>query len=130
VSCRLLPLPAFPSEPCSTAGAGRPALRAVRACGHGPATQRGRSGLGSAWPAWRLTWTLGPPVSDRGSNKPRCKKFPAELFKFLENFRIYLKLVKCIENCLFIRNLCMTYENVQKNIIYLLVSKSCIFMQL
>jgi hypothetical protein len=25
------------------------------------------------WPAWPLRWTPGPPVSDRGSNRPRYK---------------------------------------------------------
>jgi hypothetical protein len=36
-----------------------------------------------------------------------------------------LKLVKIIGNSLLIRKMCMTYQNVQKNMLYILVSISC-----
>jgi hypothetical protein len=47
-----------------------------------------------------------------------------------ENYRKLYKLAKFIEYYLFVRKLGMTYQNVQKNEIYLLVSQSCIVKQL
>jgi hypothetical protein len=42
-----------------------------------------------------------------------------------ENFRKLSNLVKFISIDLFVRKMQMTYQNVQKNEIYILVSKSC-----
>jgi hypothetical protein len=51
VSLRVFPLPFIPSEPCSAAGAGRPA---PRACGHATClTSMRPTWPWSAWPLWR-----------------------------------------------------------------------------
>jgi hypothetical protein len=65
-----------------------------------------------------------PLASDRGSTWPRCKKFCSIFIS--RNFRFYYKLVKCIVYSLFIKKICLTYQNAQKNMLYILVSLSCI----
>jgi hypothetical protein len=61
--------------------------------------------------AW--LWASGPSGSDRGSKGPRYKSSCA-VFLILENCCKCLKVVKCIEYTLFVRKICMTYQNVQK----------------
>jgi hypothetical protein len=70
-----------------------------------------------------------PSVSLRGSKDPRCK-MSARFILILENLRKCCKLVKCIEYSLFIGKIQMTYQNAQKNELYLFVSKSCMLKQL
>jgi hypothetical protein len=41
-----------------------------------------------------------------------------------------LDLVQCIEKYLLVGKMQMTYQNVQKNMLYILVSNSCIVKQL
>jgi hypothetical protein len=56
---------------------------------------------------------------------PGVKSLP-DYFYSERNFRKCLNLVKCIINSLFIRKICIIYQNAQKNELYLFVSKSCI----
>jgi hypothetical protein len=51
-------------------------------------------------------------------------KSSCTVFYFQKNCCKYLKFVKCIEYSLYVRKMQMTYQNVQKNEIYILVSKS------
>jgi hypothetical protein len=46
------------------------------------------------------------------------------------NFRTMLKLVKCIEKYLLVGKMRMTYQNAQKNMLYMFMLNSCIFIQL
>jgi hypothetical protein len=46
------------------------------------------------------------------------------------NFRKCSNLAKIIEYSLVVRKIQMTYQNVQKNMLYILVSNSCIVKQL
>jgi hypothetical protein len=72
----------------------------------------------------------GAPQSVTVGQITPVQKVPCSCFYFQENFRNQLNLVKIIENYLFVRKMQMTYQNVQKNEIYILVSKSCIVKQL
>jgi hypothetical protein len=80
------------------------------------------------WPAWPGMWASAPSVSGPGSKDPWCKKFCA-CFQFQKNCRNYLKLAKIIGNYLFVKKMQMTYQNVQKIVIYLLMLSSCIVKQ-
>jgi hypothetical protein len=55
----------------------------------------------------------------------QCKKeFPSLFY-----FRKMLELVKIIEIYLCVEKICMIYQNAQKNMLYILVSISCIVKQ-
>jgi hypothetical protein len=75
--------------------------------------------------AWQVG--LGPPLSAATASISPGVKRSAFIFC---NFRICVNLVKCIEYYLFIRKLCIIYQNVQKNELYLFMSESCMFRQL
>jgi hypothetical protein len=73
------------------------------------------------WPAWLPTRRLGHWSATVGQSDPSAK-YRCNLFLkpgILENKP---NLVKLIEYYLFIRKLCMTYQNAQKNELYLFVS--------
>jgi hypothetical protein len=73
-------------------------------------------GLG---PLWLVTMGHLDP-GEKGS----CAYFNSK------NFRNWYNLAKCIVYSLFIRKICLIYQNVQGNMIYILVSNSCIVKQL
>jgi hypothetical protein len=75
------------------------------------------------------TWPQAPWSVALGQVDPGCKKF-LRIYLFQKNCCKYLKFVKCIENYPFIGKIQMTYQNAQKNVTYLFVSKSCIVKQL
>jgi hypothetical protein len=74
-------------------------------------------------------WASGPPSQRAWVILTRCKEFSRICF-ISRNFRTMLELVKCIEKYLLVRKMQMTYQNVQKNMLYILVSNSCIVKQL
>jgi hypothetical protein len=81
-------------------------------------------------PAWPPTWPLGPLWSAALGQLDPVQKLPYSYFYFQENFRNIANLVKCIDYYLFIKKMCIIYQNVQKNMLYILVSKSCMIKQL
>jgi hypothetical protein len=89
----------------------------------------GRHGHGPYLANVAAEMASGPWYSHCGSNRPQYKK-SLRVILIPGNFRIWVNLVKCITNSLFIRKLCIIYQNVHKIEIYLLVSKSCMIDQL
>jgi hypothetical protein len=110
----LLHLPCSSSlrSPCSAVGAGRPAPCACL---------RAWPGL---WPGWQgqhgLTWTRVHWSVPLGQQTLSTKS-PAAYFKF----RKCINVVNGIFNYLFIRKLCIIYQNVQKLVIYLFMLSPC-----
>jgi hypothetical protein len=86
--------------------------------------------LPSSWPTWpSCRWAMGLAVSCLGSFWPGCKKFLQLVFiSKISDFA--QKLVKDISIDLFVRKICMTYQNAQKNMLYMFMSNSCMFIQL
>jgi hypothetical protein len=74
-------------------------------------------------------WALGPPQSAGLGHFNPVQRVSRICF-ISRNFRTMLELVKCIEKYLLVRKLQMTYQNVQKNMLYILVSNLCIVKQL
>jgi hypothetical protein len=70
---------------------------------------------------------LGPPQSASVGQKASCTKSLAQLLIFQKNCCNGLNLVKCIEKYLLVRKMRMTYQNAQKNMLYMFMSNSCIF---
>jgi hypothetical protein len=66
-----------------------------------------------------------PLVSCSGSSDPEYKRFLQAIF-VSRNFRKMPNLVKCIVIYLYVRKMQMSYQNAQNNMLYFLVSKSCI----
>jgi hypothetical protein len=79
-------------------------------------------------PAWPDSGPQPPQLAGLGQNDSSAKR-PAARFQFHKNSRKYWKLVKCIEKYLLVRKLQMTYQNVQKNMLYIFVLESCMFRQ-
>jgi hypothetical protein len=66
---------------------------------------------------------------------PRVKQTPVQkVFRMYSNFQKncckVLNLVKIIEKYLLVEKMQMTYQNDPKNVIYIFVSESCMFIQL
>jgi hypothetical protein len=66
---------------------------------------------------------------------PRVKQTPVQkvfrlYFNFQKNCCKALNLVKIIEKYLLVGKMQMTYQNDPKNVIYIFVSESCMFIQL
>jgi hypothetical protein len=80
------------------------------------------------WPGRPAMWASGPSGQLPWVNLARVEKVPACCFYF-QNFRVCSKLVKDISIYLLVRKICMIYQNVQKNELYLLMSNSCIVNQ-
>jgi hypothetical protein len=59
-----------------------------------------------------------------------CTKSYCKQFFVSRNFRKMPNLVKCIEKYLLVRKMQITYQNAQKNMLYMFMSNSCIFRQL
>jgi hypothetical protein len=74
-------------------------------------------------------WPGAPPVSLYGSFDPGYKEL-LQVFFASRNFRKMPNVVKFIGKYLCVRKMRMIYQNAQKNMLYLFVSKSCIFNQL
>jgi hypothetical protein len=90
----------------------------------------------SLWPSQvldLLTWPAWPADVDRRSTGQSLwvKQTPVEkvLRSILnpENYKKMCNLVKFTEYYLFIRKLCMAYQNDQKHVIYIMVFTSCMF---
>jgi hypothetical protein len=79
--------------------------------------------------AGRPTWPRAPCQSRRVKLTP-LQKVIRLCFYFQKNCCKGLKFVKIIENSPLIRKMCMTYQNVQKNMLYIFVPKSCMLNQL
>jgi predicted transglutaminase-like protease len=78
--------------------------------------------------AWHMG--LGPQQSVALGQLNLCTKSSCKQYFVSRNFRKMTNLVKCIEKYLLVGKLRMTYQNVQKNMLYILVSISCIVKQL
>jgi hypothetical protein len=70
-----------------------------------------------------------PLVSCSGSSDPEYKRFLRAYF-VSRKFRKMLELVKTIAIYLYVGKMCMTYQNAQKNMLYMFMSNSCMFIQL
>jgi hypothetical protein len=99
--------------------------------------RRRRLGAGRAgplpqptWSAWLANMASGPSGQWPWVKRPYVQKVHVQYFISRKIAASVLKFVKCIEYYLFIRKMQMTYQNVQKNKIYILVSKSCILKQI
>jgi hypothetical protein len=108
-----------------------PRLAARRFTGHGrPSPEPGsRSGWASA-PADLTSvaccWPSGPSGQLLWVNLTRCKKDFPESVSFQKNVRN----VKLIVIYLYVRKMHMIYRNAQKNMLYMFMSNSCMFIQL
>jgi hypothetical protein len=67
------------------------------------------------------TWASGPADSDLGQ-LTLCTKNYCKLYFVSRNFRKMTNLVKCIGNYLLVGKFRMTYQNAQKNILYMFMS--------
>jgi hypothetical protein len=71
-----------------------------------------------------LRWWPDPLVSGPGSKGPGYKSSCAVFF-YSRNYRKLFNHVKFLEYSMFVRKMQMTYQTIQKNEIYILVSTSC-----
>jgi hypothetical protein len=96
-----------------------------------------RLALCSPWPSCPAPGQRGlpaggpwaPSVRCPGSIWPGCEKFLCAYF-ISENYRKLYNLVKCISFDRVVKKICMIYQNVHKNMLYMFMSNSCMFIQL
>jgi hypothetical protein len=81
------------------------------------------------WPGQPAMWAMGPIGQLPGSTWTGCEKFMCAYF-ISENYKKLYNLVKCISIDLVVRKICMLYQDVKKNMLYILVSNSCIVKKL
>jgi hypothetical protein len=76
------------------------------------------------------TWPFGPLWSAALGHLTLCTKVTASFIFASRNFRKMSNVVKFIGNYLLVGKLRMTYQNAQKNMLYMFMSNSYMFIQL